>query len=228
MGADAAPTVSGGVSDGAHVAADTVTVEASETRHLMVDIETLGSRPGAAIASIGAVVFTPSRVISEWECVVNPETCQLAGLKMDAATVMWWMRQSDAARASTFGQRGIDIHRALTDLAIFATDEGVSDYWSHGATFDLVILSEAALTVGAPQLVKDFRRARDTRTLYEITGVNPKTFMGTGTAHKAVDDARAQALAVIESWRILQRWKNAATEASAGRVFTPWGSASVH
>ena len=196
----------------------------------MVDIETLGDRPGAAIASIGAVVFTPERVVAEFETTCQLDGQQEAGLKFTAGTIKWWLKQSDAARASTFEVRGPSLFHALTDLTIFAHDHGVQDYWSHGATFDLVLLNEASLILGAPQLVKDFRRARDTRTLYEITDVNPKTFMGTGTAHNAVDDARAQALAVIESWRILRRWRNAANSQQrdmAAKVFTPWGSASV-
>jgi len=203
---------------------------AADTRHLMVDIETLGSRPGAAIASIGAVVFSPTGVLTEFECTVQLEGQPEQGLRLDVSTIKWWMQQSDAARGATFGQRGTPLFRALTDLSIFATDEGVQDYWSHGATFDLVLLNEAALITGAPPLVKDFRRARDTRTLYEITGVNPKTFMGAGTAHNAVDDARAQALAVIESWRTLRRWKNAANDAQSrsASVFSPWGDNSVH
>jgi hypothetical protein len=196
----------------------------------MVDIETLGDRPGSAVASIGAVVFTAERVISEFETTCMLEGQQEQGLKFTAGTIKWWLKQSDAARHATFEVRGPSLYHALTDLAIFASDNGVVDYWSHGATFDLVLLNEASLTLGAPQLVKDFRRARDTRTLYEITDVNPKTFMGTGTAHSAIDDARAQALGVIESWRILQRWKNAANDLQgqmAAAKFTPWGNASL-
>lgn len=220
----------GGISSGTAVDAGADPVVVPETRHLMVDIETLGSRPGAVIASIGAVVFTPSGVTSEFECNVQLEGQQELGLHIDVGTVKWWMQQSDAARQQTFSRKGPSLFNALTDLALFASDEGVVDYWSHGATFDLVLLNEAALRCGAPPLVKDFRRARDTRTLYEITDVNPRTFMGTGTAHNAVDDARAQALAVIESWRILRRWRNAATEAASqpARLFSPWGDASVH
>lgn len=199
-----------------------------DTYHLMVDIETLGTRPGSAIASIGAVVFTPSRVIAEWECNVDIAAAQAEGLKFEAATILWWMAQSSEARAQTFAGRTVSTFTALTELSLFATDHGVQDYWSHGATFDLVLLHEASIITGAPPLVKDFRRARDTRTLYELTDVNPRTFMGTGTAHNAVDDARAQALAVIEAWRILRRWKSAASNAPPARVFSPWGDAGVH
>lgn len=219
-----------GLSGGTAVDAGADPMVVPETRHLMVDIETLGSRPGSAIASIGAVAFTPSGVIAEWECVVDPQSCVKHGMTLDVDTIKWWMRQSEAARASTFSGPSADIVLALHQLAHFANVEHrVVDYWSHGATFDLVLLNCAADAIGGNHLVKDFRRARDTRTLYEITGVNPKTFMGTGTAHNAVDDARAQALAVIESWRILRRWRNAATEAaSAPKLFSPWGDASVH
>ena len=200
-------------------------------RHLMVDIETLGARPGSVIASIGAVVFDANQIIEEWECLVDPQSCVDVGLKLEVDTIKWWMRQSDDARAKTFGVRAMPVADALNELARWANGvHGCTDYWSHGATFDLVMLHEAHIMAKATPLVKDFRRARDTRTLYEITGVNPKTFMGTGTAHNAVDDARAQALAVIESWRTLRRWKNAATEQASqpAKAFSPWGVASTN
>lgn len=195
----------------------------------MVDIETLGTRPGSAIVSIGAVVFTAEGVIEEWECNVDLDTCVIAGLTMEPGTIKWWMRQSPDALQKTFPDVATPLRQALNELFIWSHDHGVVDYWSHGATFDLVLLTEAALRCGATPMVKDFRRARDTRTLYEITGVNPRTFMGTGTAHNAVDDARAQALAVIESWRTLRRWKNAATEVASSptKVFTPWGDVGI-
>ena len=219
--------LAGGVSAGAAVRPAADPVVGGQTRHAMVDIETLGSRPGAVIASIGAVAFTPEGVVAEFECNVSLHGQQEAGLHMDPDTVLWWMRQSDAAREQTFRKVGAPLFNALTDLAAFASDEGVQDYWSHGATFDLVLLHEASIKVGAPPMIKDFRRARDTRTLFEITGVNPRTFMGTGTAHNAVDDARAQALAVIESWRILRRWREAAAATQGARAFTPWGGSSI-
>lgn len=222
--ADALPDL--GLDDAAHHAPGVPLVEDGQARHLMVDIETLGSRPGAVIASIGAVVFTAERVVSEFECNVSITAAQAEGLRFDAETILWWLRQSKAATEATFTLRAMSTFDALTDLASYAADERVVDYWSHGATFDLVLLNEASLITGAPQLIKDFRRARDTRTLYEITGVNPKTFMGTGTAHNAVDDARAQALAVIESWRILRRWKSAASGQASSKLFSPWGAAS--
>lgn len=219
------------VGNAAGVVSGDTGVATDKARHLMVDIETLGSRPGAAIASIGAVVFTEDGVVSEFETTVDIEGQRELGLKFDASTILWWLQQPKEAINATFARRGPSLFTALSDLAIFAADEGVVDYWSHGATFDLVLLNEASLITGAPPLVKDFRRARDTRTLFEITDVNPKTFMGTGTAHNAVDDARAQALAVIESWRVLRRWRNAANDlqvANAATKFTPWGSASIN
>ena len=210
-----------------HVSAGVADMVPAVARHLMVDIETLGARPGSVIASIGAVVFDANQIIEEWECLVDPQSCVDVGLKLEVDTIKWWMRQSDEARAKTFGARALHVYEALDALNAWANgSHGCTDYWSHGATFDLVMLHEAAIAAKVSPLVKDFRRARDTRTLYEITGVNPKTFMGTGTAHNAVDDARAQALAVIESWRILRRWKNAATEQAShpAKAFSPWGA----
>jgi 3' exoribonuclease, RNase T-like len=181
--------------------------------HLMVDIETLGTRPGSAILSIGAVVFDEKKILREWECNIDLKSSMDRQLTVEADTICWWMRQSAQAINDTFNQiSATNVHHALENLRKFTVDERCKWFWSHGATFDLVMLTEAALKIGAPVMVQDFRFARDTRTLYEIAGVNPKNFMGTGTAHKAIDDARAQALAVIESWRVIRKWQNSSAE----------------
>ena len=71
--------------------------------HVMIDLETLGTLPGSVILSIGAVVFDPSKPISEciegqFYCVVNTEDSLRHGLKLNQATLDWWERQSQEAR----------------------------------------------------------------------------------------------------------------------------------
>jgi hypothetical protein len=178
--------------------------------HCMIDIETLGTRPGAVILSIGVVTFDEKGVIKEWLCNVDLKSSLDAGLGVEAGTIHWWMRQSGEAVAAAFQEIGsTPVKDALTALYEFTQDENCKWFWSHGATFDLVLLQEAAIRVGAPPLFENsaFRAARDTRTLFEIADVNPKNFLGSGVAHKALDDARAQALAVIECWKRIRTWQ---------------------
>lgn len=170
--------------------------------HLMIDIETLGTAIGSAIANIGAVVFNEEKILQEWECRIDLASCFKNGLTFDAKTIVWWMEQSKEAQHATFvAGIAVDIDLALTSLNEFIADEDVKRVWSHGATFDIPMLVEAARRCNLDGCLPHYASARDTRTLYELADVNPKEFMTVGgTAHSAIDDARAQALAVIASW----------------------------
>ena len=175
--------------------------------HMMVDIETLGTVPGSAIVSIGAVVFDETSIQHELEININLESCFDVGLTVDAKTLVWWLGQSKDAIDATFNQPTMFIREAISELASFYEENMCQRLWSHGATFDAVLLAEAARYCKTAPILVDFRNVRDTRTLYEIADVKPRDFMAGGTAHKAIDDARAQALAVIAAWDIIELWK---------------------
>lgn len=173
--------------------------------HMMIDIETLGSRPGSVIASIGAVAFDPEAGTIGGDglsVLVDLADAQKMGLRIDAETVGWWLRQSEAARAGTFAA---ELHRvplvtALGMLSGYCQENGGVFAWSHGAVFDLVLLDSAYFVAGLTAPWK-FWHARDTRTIFHLAGVNPKDHFEPGaTAHNALDDARAQARAVIAAY----------------------------
>jgi len=168
----------------------------------MVDLETLGSGTDAAIASIGAVVIDDEtkEIISEFEINVNIESCTDAGLKIDALTVIWWLTQSREAISETFLQPAGTLEYSLNALGDFIAETGCERFWSHGATFDIPILNNACKAIKREQIIP-YHFARDTRTIYELADVSPKNFFPIGTtAHRAIDDARAQAQALIVSW----------------------------
>lgn len=174
--------------------------------HIMVDIETLSTRADAVIANIGAVSFNREKLLGVWECRVDLKSCLDAGLEMDADTLKWWFQQSKEAQEATFLGQSVSIRDALIALKDFVVEEGAERVWSHGATFDIPVLCQAAAIVGVPNLLPFYWAARDTRTLFELTDTNPKEFMGVNsTAHSAIDDARAQALAVIAAWDKLDK-----------------------
>jgi len=195
-------------------------------KHAMVDIETLGTRPGAPILSIGVVVFDKDKITGEWECNIDLQSSFDAGCKAEASTIYWWMRQSGLALQAAFGNEfnSTPLKDALTSLYEYLQDEGVKFVWSHGATFDIPMLTEAARMVGVEPLV-DYRSARDTRTLYEIADINPRDFRN-GTAHKAIDDSRAQALAVMQAWRVIDGWKKGKSS-SASKDEIPMSGVSI-
>ena len=66
-------------------------------KHVMVDLETLGTLPGCAIMSVGAVFFDESGLGDEFCMVARQDNYTQAGLAIDADTASWWAQQSPEA-----------------------------------------------------------------------------------------------------------------------------------
>ncbi|MDO9596702.1 MAG: 3'-5' exonuclease [Azoarcus sp.] len=168
--------------------------------HVMIDLETMGQTPDAAIVAIGAVAFDLT------SCTISPDayyqritlaSAMAAGGTVDAGTILWWMQQSVDARAEitrTAGQT--DLAPALLLLrewfAEFADPE--AEVWGCGSDFDNVILASAYRNTGIEQPWKWWRN-RCYRTLKSMH--RDIQFERMGTHHNAVADAESQALHLI-------------------------------
>lgn len=168
--------------------------------HIMLDLETLGTRPGCSIISIGAISFDPgtSSLGGGFYTVVNQKSCERAGLVTDKGTIGWWMRQSDEAKKVLTESRngGMEL-----DAALDAFSEYLGDFqkdvriWGCGAGFDNVILAQC-YTVTGKRLPWKFINDRCYRTLKAIL---PAIEMErTGTYHNAFDDAKSQAMHALK------------------------------
>jgi hypothetical protein len=172
-------------------------------RHLMVDLETLATSPDAAILTLGAVLFDPysPRVFDKMYVRVTLESCTDLGMKVDDKTVEWWAAQSASAQEEAFGEGPdrVSIQEAIEKFHKFAWN--CDAFWSHGSIFDINILDTyyRALNKAPPW---NFWQIRDTRTLFDL-GYDPE--MPKTTAHKALDDANAQAIAVQTVMRKIGR-----------------------
>ncbi len=166
--------------------------------HIMLDIETLGTAPGSVITSIGAVMFVPARqlISDEFYRRVDPVSCQALGMTIDAPTVMWWMGQSESAR-SELQKSGLHISEALQDLSTwfgrFPVIEGV---WGNGAGFDNAHM-EAAYRINGTRRPWKYSQDRCYRTMKSVFPGIPMPEC-VGTHHNALDDARFQAMHLIE------------------------------
>jgi hypothetical protein len=166
---------------------------------IMLDLETWGTRPGCAIRAIGACVFDPNGngTGAEFYINVSDDSCKAAGLTQDPNTVEWWSRQSkDAQQALLIDQ--MPLKDALWSFASWFQTMGGERIWSHGANFDQPILEAAFVAcdfVGAPW---SFWNSRCSRTLLDIAQVDTRAGASgrKGTHHKAIDDAKFQALCV--------------------------------
>jgi len=169
------------------------------TDRVMVDIETLGLDPGAAILSIGAVRFDGYGTGAEFEASISLESCQEHGLEIDAGTLEWWLSQDDEVAGVLSG--GDDIDDALAEFAGFLVD--VDEVWANSPSFDCAMLSAAfdAVDMETPW---EFYQERDVRTVKNLPGA-PDVGMEDGESeHDALDDARQQARLVGEMLRQLE------------------------
>lgn len=164
---------------------------------VMVDLETMGNGNNAAIVSIGAFKFDlhtpqmPEEIEDGQKFYMNVDLASSvkAGLKMDASTVMWWLKQERVAQAK-LSQSPMELRAALNQFSAFMNGDFL--LWGNGATFDNVILRSAydALDMKAP-----WHYTKDScyRTYKNLHG-KAVTYTRQGVAHNALDDAITQGL----------------------------------
>lgn len=180
---------------------------------LMVDLETLSTEPNAAILSIGACTFAldaPLEVASTFETVISIESNEAAGLHISGGTVAWWLKQSVDAQQALF-DNPTNLRSALTEFNLWCQKQTprITEVWANDPDFDVVILSRAFKSLNMLWPFQ-FWQNRSTRTVSQWAFPDPddlkeaKHFCrGEGTAHKAVDDAVAQAKLVQLAYRAL-------------------------
>lgn len=186
--------------------------------HVMLDLETMGKGPRAAIVTIGAVFFDPltGELGKEFEAHIHLEDSELYG-EIDASTVLWWLGQSDAARLAIAynvdGEQRMALPQALRKFNDWMMDgrAGTAPYvWGNGAGFDCTIMANAyaAARKGGFYGTWNGFKDRDVRTVVDmgrdLLGFDPKKDMPfQGVRHCALDDAKHQARYVSAIYRAL-------------------------
>ena len=165
----------------------------NEPIDVMVDLETLGTRPGAVILSIGAVVFGKDGADTDltFEECIDIDSCLRCGLTVDGGTLEWWLRQNERARG-IFQVKGKPLTMVLVNFAGWLQAlPGDLRLWGNGASFDCALLAEAYRRAGWLELPWKYTAERCYRTLAALHSEVPKA--KALVAHCALDDALAQA-----------------------------------
>lgn len=173
--------------------------------HLMLDLETWGTLPGSALRSIGACIFNPNGgdIGNEFYANIDRLSCGVAGLLVDPRTEQWWSEQSPEAQTAL----EVDpkpIAMVVERFSAFCSAARVEYVWSQGSNFDSV-LWEAACRGCGRQAPWKFYNTRDTRTAYDMAGLDTRTIQRVGTHHNALEDARHQARCVQAAYARITR-----------------------
>jgi hypothetical protein len=171
--------------------------------HLMVDTETLGTRPGAIVLSCAFVRFSDGAHTTLNLSVPDQEAL---GCFKDESTLAWWADQEaktpGAWAAAT--SNPVPLRAALEHFAAWigwaAPDPLI---WCHGAGFDAPIL-EALYRAASLPCPWHWAAVRDTRTLYDLASVNLKDY-AVPPPHVALNDAIGQTNAANAALAVLAR-----------------------
>lgn len=173
------------------------------TTHIMRDIETLGTRPACVILAAAFVRFSDEAHVTLNLSVPDQEALKL---ERDPSTEAWWAEQERTAPGAweKATANPTPLATALPYIATWlawASNSGDFLLWCHGASFDAPLLEEVYRRHGTPCPWK-FWSVRDTRTLYDLAGVNPKDY-AVPPPHVALNDALGQTRAAVAAMRVL-------------------------
>lgn len=169
----------------------------TEADRVMLDIETVGTEPGCAILSIGAVRFNAAGIADTFHMSVSMQSCQRHGLTIDAETLDWWLHCGDEAQEVLTG--GQDLPAVLQEFASWYGD--ADEVWANSPSFDCAIV-EAACECAGVDAPWHYYDQRDFRTLKNLPVA--AEIEHDGTEHDALDDARYQAKVALETLNRMQ------------------------
>lgn len=171
--------------------------------HCMTDLETMDTIASSIILSIGAVMFDKEGMSSsQFYTVVNYKSCVELGLTESESTRDFWNKQKisnpdayEVVRKAEAGE-GVDIHEALEDLSRWFKDCSINGkLWGNGADFDNPILNYAYTKAGIA-IPWEPSNGRCYRTMK--AAFNGVKAIRQGVYHNALDDAKTQAVHLIE------------------------------
>ena len=169
---------------------------------IMLDLETLSTRPNAVILTLGAVKFNPFTLEDPGPGLyVRPDVDeQIAqGRDVQDETVNWWMNQAEDVREEALGTDGRisveDMYRQLNRFLV-----GANSIWAQGPLFDFAILENLYRQYGWPTPWQ-YWQIRDSRTLFGVHG-DPRV-KGKVGLHNALEDCVSQATAVQQVYNRL-------------------------
>jgi 3' exoribonuclease, RNase T-like len=167
--------------------------------HLMIDIETLDTRPSAVVFQVAFVVFADPQAGKQLEIldagIFHLDILEqiLAGRTIDPETVKFWQAQDEGS----WRRQPKDIGKTLFLFELIAKimgDRGIGWVWSNSPSFDAVILRSLREDLNIPWEFPSFRTDMDMRTLKQLLSSlgKMKEAPSFETTHQALQDCHDQ------------------------------------
>lgn len=166
-------------------------------KHVMLDLETLGTTADSVILSIGAVLFDlDAREVAKdgFYASISIDSNQDAGRRISEDSLLWWLKQPAAAQ-QVFHEAKVTLEDALTDLSDWLGHDN-RFVWAKGPSFDIAMLEHAYKSFHMDPPWK-FWNARCVRTYAALPGASAVKATDLGAKHNALSDAYSQAEHVV-------------------------------
>jgi len=177
--------------------------------NIMIDIETLGTKPGSVIVAIGAMAFDPftSQIGERFYLDIDAHDAQKRGLTIDVGTFFFWLGQTEEAKGVLLRTKRVPLDQALHSLTQWLQGQqsrcsnSTQWLWANSPDFDLVLLEAAYRTIGL-EAPWTHRNRMDLRTLIQLTGASALK-SPLSVQHHALWDAHNQIEVVFDGFRKL-------------------------
>lgn len=128
---------------------------------MMIDLETLDTKPSAVVLSIGAVIWETYvddtghlswRTIDQFMRVLDIQKQVDRKRTVSQSALLWWQDRKSAAKAEAFNSVRSPVLRVLNDFHDFAFVNGkvpvapINAFWASPVAFDLPIWEDLAMT----------------------------------------------------------------------------------
>lgn len=171
---------------------------------IMMDFETMGVGPSAAVVQLGAVAF--NRLTGEMAPAVFLQDIDLLssinlGGEVDRSTARWWKERGGFHPVRTV----VCAEEAFSNFSGYVKtfDHPELRVWARGASFDIAIAENHYRWLGRETPWK-YSRARDTRTIEDFAkefGWEPPP---AETTHQALQDAQDQVRQLYSAMKYLR------------------------
>lgn len=171
----------------------------ADYNNVMIDLETLGTRPNSAIICIAAVKFSMDRdEVDTFQKNISQKSCESLGLLIDPETVDWWKQPERVELFKSFFKNTFPLPDALRQLSEFIGPNATKmNIWANGTVFDIGMLEWSYRAAGVPCPWR-YHNIMDARTIYRASGLDFKTYQRVGAYHNAIDDCLTQIKALKE------------------------------
>ena len=171
--------------------------------HIMVDIETVGLKPGCPVLQIAATCSVMDEedslsIVKTFNEHISYKDCLVHGLVPESKTFEWWSEQDADLQARVFsGTESLD--NAIIKLYAWIADQrnkynaSKFYFWSKPARFDFPILEAAIDVCNFNVYPWTHREVMDARTIFALYANSHPEPVFRGVKHDALADAEHQA-----------------------------------